>query len=290
MMGSRLRRAETHSHTTRRAPKTLVLGVSLLLGLTFTPSVFAQSAENEPLSVPQNSTRAELLELLERTNAQLEEAMAADAQGDIDRLLELKAQFEILLLQAELEALRQENAGLREQTGASAPATTASGGAAAEIDAIEEEFTQLDEQQNNVIAQLETIADQHAILLEQLGSAPEAEAETPEAAPTGMGEEDSQLRQDLAELQRRYAQLNEQQGVVNAQLQEITDEHGALLDQLGSAPESAPRTHTVQQGDSLSRLAQRYYGSGNAWPQLLEANPTLTNPNRLLVGTVLTIP
>lgn len=51
------------------------------------------------------------------------------------------------------------------------------------------------------------------------------------------------------------------------------------------------RTHTVVRGETLSSIAQRYYGSSSAWRFLFEANKTIVpNPNTLSVGTELSIP
>jgi len=60
-----------------------------------------------------------------------------------------------------------------------------------------------------------------------------------------------------------------------------------------AAPVAAPgvRTHVVANGDSLSRLAQRYYGNASRWQDIYNANATLLGPNGILkVGTTLRIP
>lgn len=51
------------------------------------------------------------------------------------------------------------------------------------------------------------------------------------------------------------------------------------------------RTHVVTRGDTLSSIAQRYYGSSSAWRFLYEANKNVVpNPNTLSVGVELSIP
>lgn len=51
------------------------------------------------------------------------------------------------------------------------------------------------------------------------------------------------------------------------------------------------RTHTVRAGDTLSALADRYYGDASAWRRLVDANPTVINdPADLRIGTTLVIP
>src|SRR5262249_24762251 len=53
----------------------------------------------------------------------------------------------------------------------------------------------------------------------------------------------------------------------------------------------APREHVVADGDMLYGLAERYYGDGERFGDLSEANRTvLKRPDRLEVGTVLVIP
>ena len=48
---------------------------------------------------------------------------------------------------------------------------------------------------------------------------------------------------------------------------------------------------TVQAGDTLSALAQRWYGDANLWPRIFEANrDQIVNPNLIYVGQVLRIP
>ncbi len=50
-------------------------------------------------------------------------------------------------------------------------------------------------------------------------------------------------------------------------------------------------THTVVRGDTLSSIAQQYYGSSALWRLLYEANrATIPNPNQLSVGMELVIP
>jgi len=50
-----------------------------------------------------------------------------------------------------------------------------------------------------------------------------------------------------------------------------------------------PRTHTVQRGDTLWDICQKYYGDPNLWPKLWEMNPFVTNPHLLKPGDVITL-
>lgn len=52
-------------------------------------------------------------------------------------------------------------------------------------------------------------------------------------------------------------------------------------------PEPTDRSYVVQSGDTLSTIAQRF---GITLGQLMTANPSITDPNRIRVGQVLVIP
>ena len=58
-----------------------------------------------------------------------------------------------------------------------------------------------------------------------------------------------------------------------------------------SAGPAAPRTYTVVAGDSLSKIAKKFYGDGNKWKAIFEANrDTVKNPDLIHPGQVLKIP
>jgi nucleoid-associated protein YgaU len=49
--------------------------------------------------------------------------------------------------------------------------------------------------------------------------------------------------------------------------------------------------HTVAQGQTLSSIANQYYGNANLWPRLFEANRnSLLDPNRIFPSQVLRVP
>ena len=61
-------------------------------------------------------------------------------------------------------------------------------------------------------------------------------------------------------------------------------------DQIEMAP-APPVFYTVQSGDSLSRIAKRYYGDAMKYPEIFEANkPMLSHPDKIYPGQVLRIP
>jgi nucleoid-associated protein YgaU len=52
-----------------------------------------------------------------------------------------------------------------------------------------------------------------------------------------------------------------------------------------------PRFYTVVKGDSLSKIAQRYYGDANKYHRIFEANtPMLKDPDKIYPGQTLRIP
>jgi nucleoid-associated protein YgaU len=49
--------------------------------------------------------------------------------------------------------------------------------------------------------------------------------------------------------------------------------------------------HVVQSGDTLSKIAQKYYGDASLYPKIFEANrDQLSDPNRISPGQKLRIP
>jgi len=57
----------------------------------------------------------------------------------------------------------------------------------------------------------------------------------------------------------------------------------------GSASSAEPRTHTIESGDTLAQLAQRYLGDARQSATILAANPGL-NPRNLRIGQAIVIP
>ena len=54
---------------------------------------------------------------------------------------------------------------------------------------------------------------------------------------------------------------------------------------------TAYQTYEVKSGDSLSRIAKHFYGNGNAWKLIFEANTdVLKDPNKIFPGQKLKIP
>jgi len=57
------------------------------------------------------------------------------------------------------------------------------------------------------------------------------------------------------------------------------------------AATSGEQTYTVASGDSLSKIAKKFYGNANAWNTIFEANKDqIKNPDMIHPGQVLKIP
>jgi nucleoid-associated protein YgaU len=60
---------------------------------------------------------------------------------------------------------------------------------------------------------------------------------------------------------------------------------------VASSGETAASFHTVESGDTLSKIAKRVYGDANAYMKIFEANqPMLSNPDKIYPGQSLRIP
>jgi hypothetical protein len=59
----------------------------------------------------------------------------------------------------------------------------------------------------------------------------------------------------------------------------------------GAAGAQGQRSYTVQKGDTLSKIAQQFYGHANEYKKIFEANKNiLSDPDKIQVGQKLVIP
>jgi nucleoid-associated protein YgaU len=57
------------------------------------------------------------------------------------------------------------------------------------------------------------------------------------------------------------------------------------------AAEPAEQTYTVASGDSLSKIAKKFYGDANKWRRIFDANrDIIKNPDLIHPGQILKIP
>jgi nucleoid DNA-binding protein len=80
--------------------------------------------------------------------------------------------------------------------------------------------------------------------------------------------------------------------------QESTQPKPSSQNIAGARPEPSPRSfymspqlHTIEEGDSLWRLAEKFYGDALLWPHIYRANiRTISNPDSIRTGRQLVIP
>ena len=92
------------------------------------------------------------------------------------------------------------------------------------------------------------------------------------------------------EAQRRNPNLGEA-GFAIQRVQNAIDAAARPATAQAPAAEPAAQTYTVQSGDSLWAIAERFYGNGAEWTKIHEANrEQVPNPDLIQPGQVLTIP
>lgn len=73
------------------------------------------------------------------------------------------------------------------------------------------------------------------------------------------------------------------------QAPETTTTQQTTVTEEGEVPEKIPSTHTVQAGENLWKIAEKYYGSGYNWIDIAKENK-LKEPNKIEAGQVLSLP
>ena len=63
-----------------------------------------------------------------------------------------------------------------------------------------------------------------------------------------------------------------------------------VLNSAEAAVQKGANPYTVQSGDTLFDIAQAYYGDGNQWQKIAQANGIDVNNPIIVVGTKLNIP
>lgn len=71
----------------------------------------------------------------------------------------------------------------------------------------------------------------------------------------------------------------------------VEDQFTVSAESPAEAAKAGSKFHTVVRGDTLSKIAQTYYGDINKYQLIFEANkPMLADPNKIFPGQVLRIP
>ena len=99
-----------------------------------------------------------------------------------------------------------------------------------------------------------------------------------------------QVQEDVATVQGRTESQADRERVVL--VTGNTEGIAQVDDQLEVvAPEPPARFHTVERGDTLSKIAKSFYGDAMKYPVIFEANrPMLSDPDKIYPGQVLRIP
>jgi nucleoid-associated protein YgaU len=91
------------------------------------------------------------------------------------------------------------------------------------------------------------------------------------------------------EAQRRNPNLGEAAFAIERVQAALNPPAAAPAEQAWQVP--AERTYTVESGDTLSAIAERYYGTQTEWPKIFEANrDQIDNPDLIQPGQVLRVP
>ena len=96
--------------------------------------------------------------------------------------------------------------------------------------------------------------------------------------------------------QQAYGNSNQWQVIYNANTQVIgSDPNRLVLGEVLFIPvlsQPSGAAYTVQQGDTLSSIAQQVYGNSNVWGAIYDANRQVigNDPNHLVLGETLSIP
>jgi nucleoid-associated protein YgaU len=88
--------------------------------------------------------------------------------------------------------------------------------------------------------------------------------------------------------QELKAQIKEMQEARRQRIEEAKERIRARSQRQAEEP---ARTYTVQSGDTLAKIAQKFYEDGGRWTEIYEANKDqIADPNVIEVGQKLEIP
>lgn len=202
----------------------------------------------------------------------LHEASAAATKAAADRVAAARAAAE---MQAEMQARRRE-----EEAAAEAEAKAAAARAA-------------------VAAKARMEAEIAARVRQQAEDATRAEAAA--AAKARMEAEiAARVQQEHAETEARVQAAAEAAAKAEAEAKAKAEAAAQAREALGGEPQpvgtrgvlgGSERTYVVAAGDSLYKIAARFYGSGSRWPEIFEANKDIIkNPRIIRPGQKLRIP
>ncbi len=105
------------------------------------------------------------------------------------------------------------------------------------------------------------------------------------------------LQKRIGELKDEYRLMSREKDVMSyeleqskLQIQMLTPKPAPPAPKKRASAPRWPKTHAVQEGDTLRSLAQRYYGDPDLWEEIYRANESKFNQGLPVPGAVLTIP
>ncbi len=99
-------------------------------------------------------------------------------------------------------------------------------------------------------------------------------------------QQEARAREEAA---RQAAELAEKQRKAQEALEML---RGQAKEQEAEKRPTLPAVHVVEPGDTLSAIAQKYYGNAALWPEIHKANKDVIgkDPSKIYPGQKLTIP
>ncbi|MDX2185593.1 MAG: LysM peptidoglycan-binding domain-containing protein [Opitutaceae bacterium] len=263
--------------------------------------------------------RASLAERLTQLEREAQNRPAAAPAADPSLAIQLQAaEGALRQVQAERDKLRSDLEAARSASSAVSSAPTPAAPVATETGTVPDDDTRkaladiqmkLDVSLRAFAVQREEVdrLQQRIASLEEEKSGLESRLQT-----TGTQLSDTNVRAEAGDrASAELAKLQEQLRQTQNQLASVVTENMQMRDRLSLAPRAtsgallvapmrpsaaptptpAPvaRTHQIVPGDTLSRIAKRYLGNAERWPELLDANPGL-DPARLSIGETITLP
>jgi nucleoid-associated protein YgaU len=114
---------------------------------------------------------------------------------------------------------------------------------------------------------------------------------SPQPQPTPPVQEDNALFPPISPSPASVPKTNETKLEEPVRIEKILPAPQTSDSRAKTEPNQAPRFHVVRAGETLSGIAEQYYGSTNAWRKILTANrKTIKDANKIAPGTKLIIP
>jgi nucleoid-associated protein YgaU len=268
-------------------------------------------ADDKAASAPppddQASLRADNKQLSDELAAAWKES--ADLKAKIDQMT-----ADYAALSQQVDALKAQVAAKPEAAPAPTPAPAAApdGASASQLADAQDKlatslrsFTVVQDENNQLKATVDKLTSDNAAIGQQLDAA-HASITTLQAQAALTSQIDP-LRTELRQAQDESNRLALENAALKTRLAVISPGPGAAkpmpmrpgTPQAVSAAEApppaaapapaAPRTYVVAEGDTLTKISRKFYGTSSRWDDILKANHGV-NENSLVVGSTLTIP